>query len=205
MNAPHINRYRLNDGLQTWTDHWALLNGVLMCIQCGAWQNPSKADLPFSHAEDCALRHDDRQRPWQALTELLGELPAVPGRFGGAERLEANALLAPLNLPVDLHAQACKLLHAIGVARGLDDLRRAADRAEGFALGVEILRALTPGNVECLYLAFDYAEQVRQTELGVIGEGICAEAVQALDATEHCARIHLTERKGFLPVGCHRR
>ncbi|MNW04362.1 hypothetical protein D3C71_2004430 [compost metagenome] len=74
--------------------------------------------------------------------------------------------MAPLNLPVYLHAQACKLLHAIGGASGLDNVQRAADRAEGFALGVETLRALNPGDVECLYLAFDYAEQVRQAELG---------------------------------------
>jgi hypothetical protein len=75
-------------------------------------------------------------------------------------------MLAPLNLPIDLHAQACKLLHTIGGARSLNDLRRAADRAEGFTLGVETLRALSPVNVECLYLAFDHAEQVRQAELG---------------------------------------
>lgn len=180
MNAPLINRHRLNDDLQTWTDHWALLNGVLMCVQCGAWQSPSGADLPFSHAENCTLRHDGTQRPWQALTELLGELPTVPGRFASAARLEANAMLAPLNLPIDLYAQACKLLYAIGNARSQNDLRSAADRAEGFVLGVNTLRALNPGDCECLGLAFDHAEQVRQSELGMIHQVQCA----AREATE---------------------
>jgi hypothetical protein len=61
--------------------------------------------------------------------------------------------LAPLGLPAAIRAQASKLL-------------RAADRAEGFALGIETLRALNPGEVEGLYLVFDRAFQARQAELG---------------------------------------
>lgn len=98
--------------------------------------------------------------------DVFSVVTGSAGEFGGTASLEANAILAPLNLPGYLHAQACKLLHAIGGATSMDDVQRAADRAKGFALGVETLRALNPVDVECLYLAFDYVEQVRQAELG---------------------------------------
>jgi hypothetical protein len=45
-------------------------------------------------------------------------------------------------------------------------LLRAADRAEGFVLGIETARALNPDNIESLYLVFDRAFRVRQAELG---------------------------------------
>lgn len=73
--------------------------------------------------------------------------------------------LAPLNLSASIHAQATKLLHAIMHARTLADALRAADRAEGFGLGIETLRALNPSTLEGLYLAFDSASQLRQAEL----------------------------------------
>lgn len=74
--------------------------------------------------------------------------------------------LAPLGLPAAIRAQASKLLRAINSAATLEDTLRAADRAEGFALGIETLRALNPGDVEGLYLVFDRASQARQAELG---------------------------------------
>ena len=83
-------------------DHWALLKNVIRWVKCDAWQNPSEADLPISHADNCTL----------AMTLCNGlagadgapsELPTVPGRFARAASLEANTMLAPLNLPVDLH------------------------------------------------------------------------------------------------------
>ncbi len=73
--------------------------------------------------------------------------------------------LAPLNLPSALHAQAIKLLDAIRRAHNLYDTQQAATRAEGFVLGIETLRALNPGDIEALYLAFDHASQTRQAEL----------------------------------------
>ncbi|MOA37950.1 Glutarate-semialdehyde dehydrogenase DavD [compost metagenome] len=120
-----------------------------------------RSQTPYS-APDVAELAERARIPKGVFSVVTGST----GEFGGTASLEANAILAPLNLPVYLHAQACKLLHAIGGASGLDNVQRAADRAEGFALGVETLRALNPGDVECLYLAFDYAEQVRQAELG---------------------------------------
>jgi hypothetical protein len=60
---------------------------------------------------------------------------------------------------------ALNLLGAIEQARTKTEVWRAADRAEGFALGVETLRALNPSDNERLYMAFDQALQVRLTEL----------------------------------------
>ena len=73
--------------------------------------------------------------------------------------------LAPLNLPASIHAQATKLISAIAQANTVGDTLRAADRAEGFGLGIETLRALNPSDLEGLYLAFDSASQIRQAEL----------------------------------------
>ncbi|MBD8671584.1 hypothetical protein [Pseudomonas lurida] len=73
--------------------------------------------------------------------------------------------IAALNLPASVHTQALKLLDAISHARTLDETLRAADRAEGFGLGIETVRALNASAVEGLYLAFDSASQLRQSEL----------------------------------------
>jgi hypothetical protein len=85
----------------------------------------------------------------------------MSGRYGN----EQNDPLAALNLPSALGAQALKLLGAIEQARTKTEAWRAADRAEGFALGVETLRALNPGDIERLYIAFDEALQVRLAAL----------------------------------------
>jgi len=74
--------------------------------------------------------------------------------------------LEPLNLPSVIRLQASKLLRAISSAAMLEDAVRAADRAEGFALGIETVRALNPGDVEGLYLVFDRAYQARIAEQG---------------------------------------
>lgn len=81
-------------------------------------------------------------------------------------RAQTSDPLAPLGLPAAIRAQASKLLRAINSAATLEDTLRAADRAEGFALGIETVRALNPGEVEGLYLVFDRAFQARQAELG---------------------------------------
>lgn len=72
--------------------------------------------------------------------------------------------LAPLGMSA-IRTQASKLLRAISCAATLEEALRAADRAEGFALGIETVRALNPGDVEGLYLVFDRAYQARQTDL----------------------------------------
>lgn len=71
-----------------------------------------------------------------------------------------------MKVPAAIRAQASKLLCAIRSAATAEDSLRAADRAEGFALGIEIVRALYPGEVGGLYSVFDCAFQARQAELG---------------------------------------
>ena len=69
--------------------------------------------------------------------------------------------LAALNLPAAIHAQALKLLGNIAQARTTRDCERAADRAEGFGLGIETVKALNPASIEGLYLAFEHTATAR--------------------------------------------
>lgn len=73
-----------------------------------------------------------------------------------------NNQLASLNLPAAIRVQATRLLGTIAQARDPSDLLRAADRAEGFVLGVETVRALAPLDVDNLYGVFAYATLERQ-------------------------------------------
>ncbi|WP_130932237.1 hypothetical protein [Pseudomonas sp. Sample_24] len=68
---------------------------------------------------------------------------------------------AALNLPQAIHAMALKLLGNIAQARTAADCHRAADRAEGFALGIETVKALNAASLEGLYLEFEHAATAR--------------------------------------------
>ena len=70
-----------------------------------------------------------------------------------------------LNLPHAVYVRALKLLNSIAQASTVADTLHAADRAEGFALGIETVKALNPAVIESLYVAFDQASQARQQEL----------------------------------------
>lgn len=72
--------------------------------------------------------------------------------------------LAALNLPEVVQARALKLLERIQQAHDAADLWRAADRAEGFVLGMETVKALNPASIEGLYLVFDNAATARRLE-----------------------------------------
>jgi hypothetical protein len=85
----------------------------------------------------------------------------MTGRYGN----DSSDPLAALNLPQSINTQALKLLGAIEQARTKTEAWRAADRAEGFGLGIETLRALNPGDNERLYMAFEDALQTRLAEL----------------------------------------
>lgn len=74
---------------------------------------------------------------------------------------ERNDPLAALNLPLAIHAQALKLLSNIAQARTASDCHRAADRAEGFGLGIETVKALNAASIEGLYLAFEHTATAR--------------------------------------------
>jgi hypothetical protein len=81
----------------------------------------------------------------------------MSGRYGH----DSPDPLAALNLPQGIHAQALKLLGNIAQARTKVDCTRAADRAEGFGLGIETVKALNPASLEGLYLAFEHAATAR--------------------------------------------
>lgn len=85
----------------------------------------------------------------------------MSGRYGN----DSSDPLAALNLPQGIHAQALKLLGNIAQARTAADCTRAADRAEGFGLGLETVKALNPASIEGLYLAFEHAATARQMVL----------------------------------------
>ncbi|MQU22167.1 hypothetical protein GHO35_13560 [Pseudomonas helleri] len=84
----------------------------------------------------------------------------------GRDRHESHDPLAALNLPQGIHAQALKLLASIAQARTVADCTRAADRAEGFGLGLETVKALNPASLEGLYLAFERTATARLLVLG---------------------------------------
>lgn len=71
---------------------------------------------------------------------------------------------AALNLPHAVRAQALKLLERIQQASTADELFSAADRAEGFVLGLETVKALNPASLEGLYVVFDNAATARRLE-----------------------------------------
>ncbi len=73
-------------------------------------------------------------------------------------------MLTALNLPSAVQAQALKLLTHIAQAHSAADLWRATDRAEGFVLGLETVKALNPASLEGLYVAFDNAATARRLE-----------------------------------------
>ena len=72
--------------------------------------------------------------------------------------------LTTLNLPAVMRTQALKLLERIQQARTADELISAADRAEGFVLGLETVKALNTASLEGLYAAFDNAATARRVE-----------------------------------------
>lgn len=74
---------------------------------------------------------------------------------------EPHDPLAAYNLPNAVRSRALRLLAAIEQARTLADCTRAADRAEGFVLGIETVRALNAASIEGLYLVFEQAATVR--------------------------------------------
>jgi hypothetical protein len=63
-----------------------------------------------------------------------------------------------------MRTQALKLLERIQQACTADELFSAADRAEGFVLGLETVKALNAASLEGLYVAFDNAATARRLE-----------------------------------------
>jgi hypothetical protein len=72
--------------------------------------------------------------------------------------------LAALNLPSAVEVQTRKLLTQVVQARTADELFRASDRAEGFVLGLETVKALNPASLTGLYVAFAEAATARRLQ-----------------------------------------
>jgi hypothetical protein len=81
--------------------------------------------------------------------------------MSGRDRHDSNDPLAALNLPTAVRGRALKMLQAINQAHSAADCTRAADRAEGFVMGIETVKALNPASIEGLYLVFEQAATVR--------------------------------------------
>lgn len=56
------------------------------------------------------------------------------------------------------------MLERIQQAHSADELWRASDRAEGFVLGLETVKALNAASIEGLYVEFDNAATARRLE-----------------------------------------
>lgn len=84
--------------------------------------------------------------------------------MSGSDAHEKRDPFAGLHLPAAVQAQALKLLGRIQQAHSPDELWRAADRAEGFVLGLETVKALNVASLEGLYVAFDNAASARRSE-----------------------------------------
>ncbi|XXE57179.1 hypothetical protein J3P97_06555 [Pseudomonas sp. R1-15] len=72
--------------------------------------------------------------------------------------------MAALALPAEVRARALNLLERIQQAHTAEELFRASDRAEGFVMGVETVKALNPASIEALYVLFDNAATARRQE-----------------------------------------
>lgn len=76
-----------------------------------------------------------------------------------------NVDLRTLVLPTQVRHVVLQLLANIEVAESIQALRLAAERAEGFVLGLETAGAFPRDQLEMLYIGFD---QVMQRQLGHI-------------------------------------
>lgn len=78
---------------------------------------------------------------------------------------------AGMHLPTAAHARALRLLQGIRHAKTLTDTLHAADRAEGFVMGIESLKALNAARIQEMYRVFDVASQLRQVQLELERQG----------------------------------
>lgn len=70
-----------------------------------------------------------------------------------------------LNLPAPVYMQTANFLARMETCLNLEELQRVADRAEGFVLGIETVRAVNYGTIEGLHVLFKDAVQVYREAL----------------------------------------
>lgn len=75
-----------------------------------------------------------------------------------------NEALSALDLQPEVNVQTLKLLARIHQASNPDDLWRASNRAAGFVLGLETVKALDVASIKALYGVFDGAATARRLE-----------------------------------------
>lgn len=80
-------------------------------------------------------------------------------------RRDEHDPFAALILPAGVQAQAAKLLASVARASTAADCKLAAQRADGFVLGLETAHALNAASIEALYILFENAEMARALEL----------------------------------------
>jgi hypothetical protein len=73
--------------------------------------------------------------------------------------------LAGVPLPALVREHALKHLARLERAEDAGTVRLALERAEGYAEGLEVIRALNPADLEALYIAFDNTARARLVEL----------------------------------------
>lgn len=73
--------------------------------------------------------------------------------------------LNALNLPAPVYMQTANFLARVETCLSLEDLRRVSDRADGFVLGIETVRALNYGTIEGLHVLLKDAVQAHREAL----------------------------------------
>lgn len=73
--------------------------------------------------------------------------------------------LAGVPLPALMRERALKHLARIERSENAGSVHLALERAEGYAEGLEVVRAVNPADLQALYIAFDNMAQARLGEL----------------------------------------
>ncbi|MDI2145508.1 hypothetical protein KBJ94_26045 [Pseudomonas sp. ITA] len=70
-----------------------------------------------------------------------------------------------LNLPASVYMQIANFLARIETCLRLEELQRVADRADGFVLGIETVRAVNYDTIERLHVLLKDAVQAQREAL----------------------------------------
>ncbi len=70
-----------------------------------------------------------------------------------------------ITMPATVQAVMNRLLISISRASTNTEVDRAGQRADGFVLGIETLKALPPASIEALYLVVEQAVEARVGEI----------------------------------------
>ena len=57
--------------LARWGEIWTMIDGRIVCICCGNFQLPSRAEYQFVHDPCCKNERGVNSRPWKELNAIL--------------------------------------------------------------------------------------------------------------------------------------